>query len=97
MIVKLENQFFNSIHSPMMLILSPEEKRAISNMASDQVMIAFYPTDKGYTADLINQWMRDGITLEPAPEQPKPLNLVKDDPIPEYIPPARTSLDQEAQ
>lgn len=97
MIVKLENQFFNSIHAPMMLILNADEKKAVANMANDQVMIAFYPTDKGYTTELINQWMRDGISIEPAPEAPGPLNLVKDDPIPEYIPPARTSLDQEAQ
>jgi len=95
MIVKLENQFFNSIHSPLMLILSPEEKKAISNMDSEQVMIAFYPTDKGYSTELINAWMRDGITME-APK-PKTLALVKEEPIPEYIPPSRTSLEQEAQ
>ena len=81
MIAKVENQFYNSVHLPMMLILSPEEKKAIANMGDDQAMIAFYPSDKGYTPELVNAWMRDGIQIQEAPAQ----RTIE----PEYIPPTR--------
>ena len=65
MIIKLKDGIFHgSINEPIMLILTAEEKQAIANMKPEESMISMYPPNSGYTPELIQAWMQEGLKGE---------------------------------
>jgi len=65
-IIKLRDGFHSSDKEPIAFIITDEEKKAINNMGKDNYMIAFYPTNGGFTPELISQWMQEGINFQQA-------------------------------
>lgn len=63
MIVKIQESFTDTNLQPVMLILTQQEREIIKNMKDDQIMIAFYPKNQGYSEALINQWMNTGVNF----------------------------------
>ena len=67
MIIKLRDGFRSSDLEPIAIILSETEKKAIANMSENNLMIAFYPVNGGFTPELITDWMKEGIQFQQQP------------------------------
>jgi len=57
MLVKAGWQLFDSHDTPIMLILTDEEKSLIANMAPEASKFCSYP-DEGYTPEAIKEFMK---------------------------------------
>lgn len=80
MILKTHEGFKDSSFEPIMLIITKEEKNMIAKMSDDMMMIAFYPKNRGYTQELITDWMREGIRVETPPQTAAERLVVMDTP-----------------
>lgn len=64
MIIKTREGFKSSDLEPIAIILSETEKKAIANMPENNLMIAFYPVNGGFSPELITEWMKEGIQFQ---------------------------------
>ena len=55
--VKIRDNFFDSTKEPVMLIMSEEEKKLISQMAPEHFVFCTYPD--GTPEEMIQEWMKN--------------------------------------
>lgn len=67
MIVKVGNVCFDSQETPVLVVLSPAEKRQIGEMLPECVRFASYPGDAFGSQDQLLQWMADHPQWPPPP------------------------------
>jgi hypothetical protein len=59
MIVKLGSKFYDSNNMPIMIILSDQDKKNISNMSEDAHKYCSFPDNEKLTDDEIRNWMNE--------------------------------------
>lgn len=60
--IKIGDKIYDSEKQPVMIIISEEEKKQISNMAKEATKYCIYPDNEEWTSNNfknIKQWMRD--------------------------------------